>query len=393
MTLFADGSLSFTGPPAFDDSALLRAAPLTTPVARGAVVFRKDEEGFVVDELPAYAPCGEGEHLYLWIEKRGLSTTAVMRTLQRLLKLHERDIGYAGRKDERGVTRQWISVPARSVPDLAAFMEPRGLSPGWRVLEAKKHKNKLRLGHLYGNRFTVHLDGDVDVTALSERARAIEDSGVPNLFGAQRFGIDGSTLAQAMQFLARERMARSRRDELFVSAVQSSLFNAWLSDRVDDSSWSTALDGDVLEKTLTGAPFVCTSPSDDAPRIASGEICVSGPMLGRRMRSAEREALTRESRSWSKAGLDLAGLLAHPAFSEGTRRPACLRASALHIAPRAAPLDAVRAGVTLAFSLPKGAYASILLRALLGDALVDAAFVDGPITGPSDTAPQPAPTT
>lgn len=377
MTLFADGR----GPPPFDDSALLRAAPLTTPVARGAVVFRKDEDGFHVDEMPAYVPCGEGEHLYLWIEKRGLSTTAVMKQLQRALKLGERDIGYAGRKDERGVTRQWISVPARSVADGASLG-----GDGWRVLEAKKHKNKLRLGHLYGNRFTVHLDGDIDATALSLRAQVIEHSGVPNLFGAQRFGIDGSTLAQAMQFLARERMARSRRDELLVSALQSSLFNVWLADRVDDGSWNVALDGDVLEKTLTGAPFVCTSPSDDAPRIASGEICVSGPMLGTRMRSAEREALTRESRSWSNAGLDLVGLLAHPAFSEGTRRPACLRAGALTVAP----LDAARAGVTLAFSLPKGAYASILLHALLGPSLVDAAFVDGPITGPSDTAPHAA---
>lgn len=378
--LFADGR----GPPPFDDSALLRAAPLTTPVARGAVVFRKNEDGFVVEELPAYAPSGEGEHLYLWIEKRGVSTTAVVCALQRALRLQERDVGYAGRKDERGVTRQWISVPARSVLDAAALG-----GEGWRVLEAKKHKNKLRLGHLYGNRFTVHLDGDVDVDALRARAASIEQSGVPNLFGAQRFGIDGSTLAQAMQFLARARPARSRRDELLVSAVQSALFNAWLADRVDDGSWNTALDGDVLEKTLTGAPFICTSPSDDAPRIASGEICVSGPLLGPRMRSAEREALTRESRSWSKRGLDLAGLLAHPAFSEGARRPACLRAGALTIIAD----DAARASVTLAFSLPKGAYASILLRVLLGDALVDAAFVDGPITAPSDTTPQPAPST
>lgn len=375
MSVFAEGR----EPPPFDDSALLRAAPLATAVARGAVVFRKDDDGFGVEELAAYEPCGEGEHLYLWIEKRGLSTTAVVRALQRALRLDERDVGYAGRKDERGVTRQWLSVPARAVADAALLG-----GEGWRVLASKRHKNKLRLGHLHGNRFTVHLEGDVSLEALAARARALETSGVPNLFGAQRFGIDGSTLAQAMHFLARERSARSRRDELLVSAVQSSLFNAWLGDRVDDGTWATALDGDVLEKTLTGAPFLCTSPSVDQPRIDAGEICVSGPMLGRRMRTAEREALTRESRSWLKAGLNAAGLLAHPAFSEGARRPACLRPGALEV--RA--LDAARAGVTLAFSLRKGAYASVLLRALLGPALVDAAFVDGPVAAPSDTAPQ-----
>jgi tRNA pseudouridine13 synthase len=375
-----------TAPPPFDDSALLRALPLTSPVAHSAVVFRAQDDGFVVDELPAYLPSGAGEHLYLLIEKRALSTSAVVLRLKDAFGLHERDIGYAGRKDERGVTRQWLSVPARSVePRLQEKgLEHAKTALGFAILLAKRHGNKLRLGHLRGNRFTILLDGDIDVTALRARCAEVE-GGVPNLFGAQRFGIDGSTLGQAMRFLLRHRPARSRRDEMLVSAVQSSLFNAWLTDRVDDGTWNAPLDGDVLEKTLNGAPFLCIDPIADGPRLLSGEICVAGPMLGASMRPAEREAATRESRSWEKAGLDLACLLSHPAFSTGVRRGACLRPTAIEVSETSP--EPRRVG--LRFSLPKGAYASLVLRAIFGAALLDAAFADGAV---ADRLPPVPPT-
>lgn len=382
-------SLFRAEPPSFDDGALLRALPLIAAVARGPVVFRAEDEGFVVDELPSYLPSGAGEHLYLFIEKRGLSTTAVVHRLQDAFGLHERDIGYAGRKDERGVTRQWLSVPARSVePGLQEKgLEHARTALGFAILEAKRHGNKLRLGHLRGNRFTILLDGDIDVAALRARCALVE-GGVPNLFGAQRFGIDGTTLAQALRFLDRDKPARSRREEMMVSAVQSALYNAWLADRVDDGTWNSPLDGDVLEKTLNGAPFTCTDPAVDAPRLASGEVCVAGPMLGAAMRPAEREALTRESRSWENAGLDLPALLAHPAFSTGVRRGACLRPTSIEVVEPTVEVPRL----SLRFSLPKGAYASLVLRALFGGALVDAAFLDGPIAGASDTGPQAAST-
>ena len=364
------------GPPPFDDGALLRALPLVVPTAHGPVAFRAEDEGFVVEELPAYLPSGAGEHLYLWIEKRGLSTTAVVHRLQDAFGLHERDIGYAGRKDERGITRQWLSVPARSVEPglLEKGLEHARTALGFAILEAKRHGNKLRLGHLRGNRFIVVLDGDIDVHALRERCSVVAH-GVPNLFGAQRFGIDGSTLAQAMRFLERGQGARTRREEMMVSAVQSALFNHWLADRVDDGSWNRPLDGDVLEKAVNGAPFLCTDPAVDGPRVADGEVSVAGPMLGAAMRPAEREALTRESRSWENAGLDLAALLLHPAFDTGVRRAACLRPSSIEIVEPTK--DAPR--LSIHFSLPKGAYASLVLRALFGTALIDAAFADGPV--------------
>lgn len=373
----------FGGPlPGFDDGCVLRALPLSREVARAPVLFRSEDEGFAVEEIPAYLPAGEGEHLYLWVEKRGLSTPALVKRLQERFRLDEREIGVAGRKDERGITRQWISVPARKVePEVQAVG-----SLGVTLLEAKRHGNKLRLGHLRGNRFTIVLDGtDLDVDALRLRA-AIVAAGVPNLFGAQRFGADDITLRQAERFLARGRPARTRREEFWVSAVQSSLFNAWLADRVDDGTWQTPLDGDVLEKTLTGAPFVCTDPGADAQRIASGELCVSGPLLGRAMRPAERSALTRESRSWESRGIEVDRVLAHPAFGPGARRPASIRPGDLTVDLE----NPQRPRVILRFSLAKGAYASVVLRALLGPALVDAALLDGPLEGRADNSPPPA---
>ncbi len=368
--MIADGPL-----PGFDDACVLRAlgvaedagAPtkrdgsLPAPFA-GPVVFRAGADDFVVEEIPAYLPCGEGEHLYLLVEKRGVSTPALVKRMQARFSLDEREIGYAGRKDERGVTRQWLSAPARKVADPAA-LEGEGV----RVLETGLHKNKLRLGHLRGNRFTVRLSGAVDAAVLRDRVTAVA-AGVPNLFGAQRFGPDDGTLRQAEAFVSRSRPARSRRDEFLVSAVQSALFNAWLADRVDDGTWATPVLGDVLEKTDNGAPFVCTDPVVDGARAAAGEVRVAGPLLGRAMRPAESDAMTRESRSWSRLGVRIDALLAHPAFRIGARRGACLR-------PGDLAFDVVEGGVSLRFSLEKGAYASVVLRALVGRALVDAAFL------------------
>ncbi|HEY4221311.1 MAG TPA: tRNA pseudouridine(13) synthase TruD, partial [Myxococcota bacterium] len=345
--------------PGFDDACVLRACP--APSAPAPVIFRGDDDGFVVDEIPAYLPCGEGEHLYLFVEKRGVSTPALIKRALDRFHLHERDVGVAGRKDERGVTRQWISLPARSVPD-PTLLEGDGV----RVLEHKRHKNKLRLGHLRGNRFTIRLACD---PAVVDGAAARVAGGVPNIFGMQRFGPSDSTLRQAEQLLARGRPARSRKDEFLVSAAQSALFNRWLADRVDDGTWRTPLDGDVLLKTENGAPFVCTDPSADGARAVAGDVVVAGPLLGREMRSAERDAMTRESRSWSHLGIDVTALLAHPAFDKGARRAACLHPGELVI-------DAEGDAVSVRFSLPKGAYASVVLRALFGAGLVDAAFLE-----------------
>jgi tRNA pseudouridine13 synthase len=298
----------------------------------------------------------------LHIEKRGMSTPALLSRLGERFRLHERDIGVAGMKDQRGVTRQWISVPARAVePELAAVE-----SLGVKLLASARHGNKLRMGHLRGNRFTLVLQGDVDVDWLNDRALRMA-AGVPNYFGAQRFGHDNRTVREAERFLQHPRPARSRREKMWVSAVQSSLFNAWLSERITDGLLFMAVDGDILLKAENGAPFTCTDATVDTARVQAGEVLPSGPLPGARVRRPDRDALTRESRIFEALGVDEAGLHAHPAFDNGARRAAILRPTELEA-------TAIEGGARVQFALGSGSYATVLLREWVGGRLQDAAF-------------------
>jgi len=163
------------------------------PVARAGPRLKERPEDFVVEEIPAYAPAGFGEHAYLFIEKRDATTSGVARALARMLGVPEREIGFAGLKDRRAVTRQWFSVrdPAGAVTAQRAL----GLeAPMFRVLEADRHGNKLRRGHLAGNRFEVTVRG-VGVARLPDAVRrleAIRADGIANGFGSQRYGSRGN---------------------------------------------------------------------------------------------------------------------------------------------------------------------------------------------------------
>lgn len=356
--------------PGFDAATLPSPFPFPDVLLTGAPIeFRGADDGFRVEEIPSYLPSGQGEHLYLHLEKRGLSTPQLVGRLRHAFNLHERDIGVAGQKDARGVTRQWLSVPARIVEPRLAEIEA---ATGAVLVESGRHGNKLRMGHNRGNRFVCRLDGVDAATAaaLSARATALSASGVPNFFGAQRFGHDNGILRDAERFLTRPRKAVSRREMFWVSAVQSAIYNAWLASRVRDGSWLEALDGDMLEK-ITGASFISDDPATDTPRVVAGEVSPSGPLYGRAMRCAEREALTRESRSLEALGVDLAALLAHPAFPTGTRRSCRVGAAGLEV--RVEPTS-----LTVAFDLPSGSYASVYLQELVGPRFVDRFFEPAP---------------
>jgi tRNA pseudouridine13 synthase len=365
----------------------------STPLPPGPPIrFRGDDDGFAVDEVPLYLPAGDGDHLYLHIEKRGTSTPEVWKRLRAVFGVKEIEIGTAGMKDARGVTRQWLSVPARLV-------EPRVVDDkagveadlGVVILEAKRHRNKLRTGHLRGNRFTCRLDdvSAADVAALTARAALLAQTGIPNWFGAQRFGHDDRALREAERWLPRMRRATTKREQFWVSAVQSVLFNDWLALRVDEGSWAGVVCGDVCEKRMTdarGGPlFVCDDVATDAPRAARGEISPTGPLYGQQMRTAASDALTRESRSLERLGVDRDALLAHPAFSTGTRRSARLVVEDVVVSAAARDVVADGGGsVVVSFVLPPGAYASVFLTELVGPRFVDLAFA------PRETGPDVA---
>ncbi len=260
------------------------------------LTFTSTPDTFTVEEIPAYAPSGEGTHLFLWIEKRGLTTFDAIARLARALGLAPRDIGYAGLKDRHALTRQWLSLPGVAAERALAMADA-----DLKVLQAVPHPHKLRLGHLRGNRFEVTLTGDAtegEREALRARFEALAASGVPNRFGAQRFGAGGDNAAVGLALLRGERRERDkRRRRLLLSALQSVVFNRALELRAASGDLAQVRGGDVLQKTDSGGLFVTTDPAVDQPRVDRGEVIPTGPLPGgREIRASPRHAVARHRR-------------------------------------------------------------------------------------------------
>ncbi len=328
-------------------------------------VLRSADEDFVVDEEPAYLPSGAGDHVFVRIEKRGLTTPQAVRAIAGALGVPDRDVGVAGMKDRRAVTTQWLSLPPPVTPEAARALELADV----RILEAARHPHKLRTGHVRANRFRLRVRGLPDGAApgLAARARAIldrlaEPPGAPNWYGEQRFGRDGDNAARGRELVAgARRPGRDRRmDRLMVSALQSELFNAWLAARVADGLYRRALAGDVLHKR-GGGLFDCTEPEVDEARLLAGEVVATGPMFGDRMRQpgAGTPAAEREAAILDAAGLPRDGFARVRALAEGTRRDAAV--------PLGEPAVAAADDGTLevAFTLPGGAYATVVMREVM----------------------------
>jgi tRNA pseudouridine13 synthase len=326
--------------------------------------LKRSPEDFVVEEIPAYLPSGEGDHLYLRFTKRNLTTHAVVRAIASALGVPARDVGVAGLKDKVGVTTQTVSLPVprgdSSFDDRARALALEGVT----VLEAKRHGNKLKTGHLAGNRFAVVLRdvGEADLARAIDRLGAIGREGVPNAFGPQRFGRSGDNAERALAWLTgRERPPRDARlRRLMWSAVQSKVFNAVLDARVADGTWATPLAGDWVKRHDTGGLFPCTDEQTDRERASRGEVSPTGPMVGAKMRWPAGAPGELEARI-SKAILgDTFDYDAVRALGEGTRRALRLWVGEMRAAPRTSEQGG---GLGIYFVLPKGAYATTVLAA------------------------------
>ena len=320
--------------------------------------LRASPEDFRVDEVPAYLPSGSGPHLYLQVEKRGRTTRDVLRELARALSVPERDAGYAGLKDREAVTTQWLSFPVARDPNPASLA-----GPGLRVLTVSRHQNKLRPGHVRANRFEVAVRGG-NLEAARSCAAALAERGLPAFFGPQRFGAAGQNAAVGRALLRGERTpeaARAGRDRflrrLCISAFQSELFNVWLAERIADGLFATAVAGDVLKKLDTGGLFTCEDPAVDGPRVARFEIFPGRPMFGHKLRATTGEALAREERVLAASGVGPADLARGGGEAEGTRRAARL--------PIAIELEPTGDGYRARFELPRGCYATVVMRELM----------------------------
>ena len=318
----------------------------------------------MVEELPAYEPEGVGEHLFVRFRKTGWTTEAAVRAIAGELGVDPRGAGYAGMKDRHAVTTQTASFP---VPMAVADASTRALGialSGIEVLEARRHVNKLKPGHLLGNRFTIVLRDLGAEGSLAVRARLEETArtGVPNAFGPQRFGRDGDNPERALAWLAgRERGPRDRHQQrLLFSALQALLFNQVLTRREADGSWSTVLPGDLAKKHDTGGLFPVPlegAELDDArERAMAGLVSATGPMFGAKMRWPAGAPLDLEREILAATIGEPSRLDAARSAGEGTRRSLRMMVSNL----TSEPLDG-GGGLSVSFVLPKGGYATTVL--------------------------------
>lgn len=385
-------------------------------------VYKQRVEDFHVAEIPLYEPAGTGEHVYAEIQKAGLTTFAAIHRIAKALNINARDIGYAGLKDAQAVTRQIVSIQGTTedaVRNLAI--------PDLQVLWAARHNNKLRLGHLKANRFLIKLRdvNPTDVVKLQPVIDELQRHGMPNYFGEQRFGMrknnhllgaallagdnskvlhlllgspdpavddsqsmgarkafDNNDFELAMRLYPRRcglerrvlhRFRSSRRpgaavrevDEklkrLWISATQSEMFNQVVARRI--GTLDTLIDGDLAWKHDNGACFPVESVEQERPRAAAFEISASGPLVGYRMTLPRGEALAIEQAVMSEHGLAPESFRVEGKHRiKGARRPLRVRPEDVELA---SGVDEHGPHVTLAFTLPAGSFATVLLREIM----------------------------
>lgn len=383
------------------------------PGTGGAI---KESPGdFMVEEMPSYLPCGSGEHCYLTIEKSGITTLEAVRRIAQNLKISERDIGYAGMKDAVGITRQSISIPRVST-EKCGSLELDGV----RVVAASRHTNKLKLGHLKGNRFRIAVR-DVSVAAakrVPEILGLLKKRGVPNYFGYQRYGAQGNShkigaailhqdwrgavdrligepgelrdqewraailayqkgdVARSLQLFPRH--CRTERDllqrlvnrpEAFEKAFSSvhprlkklylSAFQSYLFDQVVAKRIQYIdglLSGDLACKHLNGACFLVENADAEMERANAFEISATGPMFGCKMKQPENKALEIESSILENERINISVL----DLQGGLRMEGERRPLRVPLGEPSWTLD--DDCLWLEFYLPKGSYATSVLR-------------------------------
>lgn len=322
--------------------------------------IRVTPEDFQVDERPLYLPCGDGEHLYVAITKRGLSTPDLVRRLSSTLGMKAQAIGVAGLKDARAVTTQMVSLQG-ATPELMARLKVDDQILKVEVLA--RHRNRLRTGHHAGNRFRLIIR-DVAGHAAESVPAALEQlarRGVPNYFGPQRQGRDGDNYQIGAALLndprRRDKMSRAKRI-WYLNTYQSFLFNRMVAKRIDRID--RILVGDWATKLENGACFLVEDAEKEQPRADQFEISPTGILFGSRVSWASGEPGRIEEAVLAEAGTTRDALV--------TAAKACgFRGERRALRVPLAELDWSLDGkiLTLSFALPPGAYATSVLRELM----------------------------
>ena len=336
--------------------------------------LKQEPEDFVVDEIPSYEPGGEGEHLFLWIQKRDLTTDQLRGHIARTLDVPGRDIGIAGNKDRRAVTRQFISVPASRLEKIGELE-----TPAVQVLKHELHNNKLRTGHLRGNRFDILLRSEITgehQVACEAKLQRLSETGFANYFGTQRFG-GGDTVRLGWELLTGQRsrsaMAKEFGRSLFrlsLSALQSAMFNIVVSRRIESGTVDRVQAGDVVMFRDRRTHFTVEDAGAEQQRLDAGELVITGPIFGKKMSKPTGPTAELEREVFEMFGLPDDAFGRYPKLTMGTRRP-------LLRWPEQLEWQFVPEGLRLQFSLNSGTYATVLLRELTNELLLSAPSADG----------------
>jgi len=345
-----------------------------------SAMFTKNSSDFVVNEIPLYPFSGEGEHLVLHVRKKDLTTWDMLQYLSEVTGCKVRDFGYAGLKDKDGMTTQYISLHKNFEPKLANFTHDK-----IKIIDKTYHNNKIRTGHLKGNRFFVRLKkvNPIDARKLQDGLKKIAKEGFPNFFGYQRFGIDGDNYLKGKAILEGKRKERNpKMKEFFINAYQSYLFNNWLSKRIEisrlleefnlsDATRATNLPkemveslkkqpqffklmhGDVLHHYPAGKAFVCENVEEELPRFLERGITIAGWLVGGKNIRAEYEAGVIEQEMFKESEPFLNKI-------NGSRRFAWSFAEDVE-----GVYKEEEAWFEMHFSLPKGSYATVIIEELI----------------------------
>jgi tRNA pseudouridine13 synthase len=323
-----------------------------------------EPEDFEVHEQRLYPCAGDGPHWHVRLWKRGWNTLDAMRAVARAAGVQDRDLGRAGLKDRWAVTTQWLSVPVGTT-EPAAWELPEGL----RILEAARHGQKLKPGHLASNTFRLTLSG-LDVARAEALVEAIRQGGLPNWYGPQRFGKQLRNLGEAIEMLSRPEVIRGPRrralSTLLPSVLQAEFFQRWTLARIALGT-DRLVTGEYVRFAGTSSWLQIDEPGEQRmAQLASRDILLTGPLPGGRLRAQTGEALALEEEVRATFGLPEQAQRMWNDLVDGTRRD-------LWLWPEDLALEAVDAAdkAVLRMTLPPGSFATVVLREITGGSWAD----------------------
>lgn len=343
------------------------------------VHFAQNSKDFVVEEVPLYTASGAGDHLFVKVRKKGVSTWEMISDLSERLGVKVRDVGYAGLKDKQAMAIQTISLPAKYEQALAHFDHSN-----IKILETARHNNKLKMGHLKGNKFFIRLKKvrSSDALKLGEALKAIGEFGMPNFFGFQRFGRDGDNYKTARAFLDGDTKIRGKKMQTFlINALQSERFNAWLTKRLDISHLIGGFKPNEIAKELgLDTKTVQTLKEQTHPfKLLEGDLLCHYP----HGKLFNAEDLTAESKRFSDKQISPTGLLSGYRSAHSSGYAFKIEEQYFEDIPASGDrryawvFPEVESGrfveeeghYELSFYLPKGSYATALIEELTHDEL------------------------